>query len=90
MEEMVHRERILAWKSLIVELNTLTAHISRNPEVLNNVGKELADYYSMVVHSPGAYDLDRRIEGNSRFKEKPSKKRDLEILKMLDGLPDEL
>jgi len=90
MEEMVHRERIRSWKSLLVELNTLTAHISKDPELLSKVGEEAADYYSMVVHGSGAYDLNRRLTGNSRAIKGDTVKEDLKILKMLDGLPDEL
>jgi len=76
---------------MLVELNSLTAHLFKDPELLKKVGEELADYYSMVVHGPNAYDLERRLESNSRYKEKESsREKDMEILKMLDGLPDEL
>ena len=73
---------------MVVELNTLTAHITKNPDLLGQVGKELSDYYSMVVHGENAYDLNRRLKGNSRYKEESRADKDLKILKMLDGLPD--
>ena len=87
MEEMVHRERIRSWKSMMLQLNTLVAHTVKSSEALSEVGKDLSELYDMIIHSSGAYRLDDRLKDNSRSD--ASDKKDIyEIAKLVEGLPD--
>ena len=87
MEEMVHRERIRSWKSLMLQLNTLVAHTVKSSEALSEVGKDLSELYDMIIHNAGAYRLDDRLKDNSRS-DSNSKKDIYEIAKLVEGLPD--
>jgi len=60
--------------------------MSRKPELISSVGKDLADLYDMVVHKHGAYDLNSRLGGNSRTDK--SKISDADVIKLVEGLPD--
>ena len=89
MEEMVHRERLRSWKRLTVEILNLASQVTRDPSIIGQVGDTLSDYYNMVVHNKGAYDLHSRLMDNSRYSSggvnETSKE---EMLKKLGDIPD--
>lgn len=90
LEEMVHRERLRSWKRLQVEIFNLAAQITKSPEMVDEVTKNLSEFYNMVVHNPNAYDLSGRVTGNSRFRDSQSSSTDsaAEMLKKLEEIPD--
>tara|TARA_Y100000310_G_scaffold333433_2_gene410997 strand:- start:47 stop:292 length:246 start_codon:yes stop_codon:yes gene_type:complete len=80
---MIFRERTRSWKRTVIELLTVATQANKNKETFEELTSTLNDFYSMVVHKPGAYDLSRIIRSKPRGE---ITKEDL--LKKLEGIPD--
>ena len=83
LEEMVYRERTRGWKRTVVELLSVAVQTNKNQDTFEELSNNLNDYYNMVIHSPGAYDLDRLFK--SRRRQEFSKE---DLLSKLEGIPD--
>ena len=85
----MHRERLRSWKRLTVEILNLASQVTKDPSIVEQVGDTLGDYYNMVVHNSGAYDLNSRLSGNSRYNKNSMDNTSKEdMLKKLEGIPD--
>ena len=80
---MIYRERTRGWKRTVVELLSVAVQANKSQETFEELSSTLNDYYNMVIHSSGAYDLDRLLK--SRRKEEFSKE---DLLRKLEGIPD--
>lgn len=80
---MIFRERTRGWKSTVVELLSVAVQTNKSPETFEELSNNLNDYYNMVIHAPGAYDLNRLFK--ARRKQEFSKE---DLLSKLEGIPD--
>ena len=83
LEEMIYRERTRGWKQTVVALVSIAVQTNKSPETFEELSHTLNDYYNMVVHNPGAYDLSRITR--SKPKSKYSKQ---DLMSKLEGIPD--
>jgi hypothetical protein len=83
LEEMISRERLRGWKRTVVELLTVAVQTNKNQETFEELSNTLNDYYNMVIHAPGAYDLNRILK--SRGSQKVTKQ---DLMSKLEGIPD--
>lgn len=88
LEEMVYRERTRGWKKTIIELLTVAVNTNKSQETFSELSEALNDYYSMVVHSPGAYDLSRLLKSRKSYSSKSKEFSKSDLLKKLEGIPD--
>lgn len=84
LEEMIFRERTRGWKRTVIELLTVALQVNNNKDSFEELTTTLNDYYNMVVHKPGAYDLSRVIRSK---KEKDTITKE-DLFKKLEGIPD--
>lgn len=80
----MYRERTRGWKRTVIELLSVAVQTNKNTETFGELSDTLNDYYNMVVHSPGAYDLSRIVRSKAT-KTKFSKQ---DLLSKLEGIPD--
>jgi hypothetical protein len=83
LEEMIYRERTRGWKRTVVELLSVAVQTNKSQETFEELSRTLNDYYNMVVHNPGAYDLSRitRSKAKSKFTKQ-------DLMSKLEGIPD--
>lgn len=85
LEEMVFRERTRSWKRVVIELLTAALNSNSSKETFEELTSTLNDFYNMVVHKPGAYDLTKVLRSKPR-----EEVTEADLLKKLEGIPDVL
>lgn len=80
---MIYRERTRGWKRTVIELLSVAVQTNKSKETFEELTSTLNDYYNMVIHSSGSYDLDRLLK--SRPNQKFSRE---DLLSKLEGIPD--
>ena len=80
---MISRERIRNWKKTVIELLTVAIGVNKQKETFEELTTTLNDYYNMVVHNPGSYDLSKVLRSTSRSV--PNKE---DLLSKLEEIPD--
>ena len=80
---MIFRERTRGWKRTVIELLSVAVQTSKKQETFEELSRTLNDYYNMVVHKSGAYDLNRIIRSTS--KNEVTKE---DLFRKLEGIPD--
>ncbi len=83
LEEMIFRERTRSWKRTVVEILTVAIQANKNKDTFEELTSTLNDFYNMVVHNPGAYDLNRILRSKPR-----DEVTEADLLKKLEGIPD--